>query len=38
MDELGFVRIFAQGWEESGVALAVMNRMARAAAFDIVRL
>lgn len=38
MDEEGFSLILAQGWEEEGVALAVMNRMARAAAFDIVRL
>ena len=38
MDEEGYSLILAQGWEEEGVALAVMNRMARAAAFDIVRL
>lgn len=38
MDEMGCGLILAQGWEEKGVALAVMNRMARAAAFDIVRL
>lgn len=38
MDEKGARLILAQGWEETGVALAVMNRMARAAAFDIVRL
>lgn len=38
MDDLGYSLILAQGWEEQGVALAVMNRMARAAAFDIVRL
>lgn len=38
MDEKECSLILAQGWEEEGVALAVMNRMARAAAFDIVRL
>lgn len=38
MDEEGCSLILAQGWEGNGVALAVMNRMARAAAFDIVRL
>lgn len=38
MDEEGYSLILAQGWEGQGVALAVMNRMARAAAFDIVRL
>ena len=38
MDEAGSDLILAQGWEEKGVALAVMNRMARAAAFDIVRV
>lgn len=38
MDEAGCQLILAQGWEEKGVALAVMNRMARAAAFDIVRV
>ena len=30
--------VLAQGWEAQGQGLAVMNRMARAAAFDIVRL
>ena len=35
MDELGCDAILAQGWEAEGSALAVMNRMARAAAFDI---
>ena len=38
MDELGCSVILAQGWEAEGEALAVMNRMARAAAFDIVRV
>jgi len=38
MDELGAGRVFAQGWEPEGGALAVMNRMARAAAFDIVHV
>ena len=35
MDEDGFTRILAEGWEARGEALAVMNRMARAAAFDL---
>ena len=30
--------ILAQGWEAVGEGLAVMNRMARAAAFDIVQV
>ena len=34
-DELGIDRIFAEGIADRGVGLAVMNRMARAAAFDI---
>ena len=38
MDELGVALILAQGWEAEGKALAVMNRMARAAAFDIVKV
>ena len=38
MDELGCGWILAQGWKAEGEALAVMNRMARAAAFDIVTL
>ena len=38
MDELGASLILAQGWEAQGEGLAVMNRMARAAAFDIVQL
>lgn len=38
MDALGAGRIYAQGWEPEGDALAVMNRMARAAAFDIVHV
>ena len=36
MDETGCDVILAQGWKAEGEALAVMNRMARAAAFDIV--
>ena len=36
MDELGCALILAQGWEAEGKALAVMNRMARAAAFDLI--
>lgn len=36
MDETGCDFILAQGWQGKGVELAVMNRMARAAAFDIV--
>lgn len=35
MDEEGFGRILTEGWELKGEALAVMNRMARAAAFDL---
>ncbi len=35
MDEAGCALILAQGWQPEGRALAVMNRMARAAAFDI---
>lgn len=38
MDEQGISLILAQGWQDNDVALAVMNRMARAAAFDIVTL
>lgn len=38
MDELGCDYILAQGWKAEGSALAVMNRMARAAAFDIIYL
>ncbi len=38
MDEMGASLILAQGWKAEGEALAVMNRMARAAAFDIVNL
>lgn len=36
-DEMGVSCVLAMGWDEAGVGLAVMNRMARAAAFDIVR-
>lgn len=35
MDEECFSRILTEGWELKGEALAVMNRMARAAAFDL---
>lgn len=38
MDELGCGLILAQGWKAEGSALAVMNRMARAAAFDLVNI
>ena len=38
MDALGCSLILAQGWKPEGEALAVMNRMARAAAFDLVTL
>ena len=38
MDDLGCSLILAQGWKAEGEALAVMNRMARAAAFDIVEV
>lgn len=38
MDEEKISRIFAEGWKAEGEALAVMNRMARAAAFDIVEV
>ena len=36
MDGLGVSLILAQGWKAEGKALAVMNRMARAAAFDLI--
>ena len=35
MDEEGYDRILCEGWAVKGEALAVMNRMARAAAFDL---
>lgn len=38
MDEQGCDLILTQGWPAQGAGLAVMNRMARAAAFDIVQL
>ena len=38
MDEAGCALILAQGWQPEGRALAVMNRMARAAAFDLVQV
>ncbi|MBR5230863.1 MAG: threonylcarbamoyl-AMP synthase [Clostridia bacterium] len=37
-DEKGFTRIFSEAYPEEGVGLALMNRMARAAGFDIVRI
>lgn len=37
-DADGVTRVFSEGWPETGVGLAVMNRMARAAGFDIVRV
>ena len=36
MDDMKVSRILCQGWDTGGVGLAVMNRMARAAAFDII--
>ena len=38
MDEKKITRILCEGWGEKGVGLAVMNRMARAAAFDILEV
>lgn len=38
MDALDVSLILAQGWQPEGEALAVMNRMARAAAFDLITL
>ncbi|MBR3018653.1 MAG: threonylcarbamoyl-AMP synthase [Clostridia bacterium] len=38
MDALGVSLILAQGWKAEGDALAVMNRMARAAAFDLINV
>lgn len=35
MDDLGVARILAEGFSEDDASLAVMNRLARAAAFDI---
>ena len=35
MDEMKVSLILCQGWDTGGVGLAVMNRMARAASFDI---
>ena len=37
-DADGVTRVFSESWPENGVGLAVMNRMARAAGFDIVRV
>ncbi|MBR6809258.1 MAG: threonylcarbamoyl-AMP synthase [Clostridia bacterium] len=37
-DEMGVSLVLAQGWEGEEMVLAVMNRMARAAAFDVIRL
>ena len=37
-DEIGIARIFAEALPENGIGLAVMNRMARAAAFDIIEV
>ena len=37
-DTDGVTRVFSESWPENGVGLAVMNRMARAAGFDIVKL
>ena len=38
MNDLKIKRILCQGWDTGGVGLAVMNRMARAVAFDIVEV
>ncbi|MCI5564590.1 MAG: threonylcarbamoyl-AMP synthase [Clostridiales bacterium] len=38
IDETDCALILAHGWPEKGAALAVMNRMARAAAFDVIHL
>ncbi len=35
MDEMKVARILCEGWDQQGVGLALMNRMARAAAFDV---
>ncbi len=35
-DHLGVKRVLSEAWPEEGVGLALMNRMARAAGFDIV--
>jgi len=35
-DSLGVKRVFSEAYPEEGVGLALMNRMARAAGFDIV--
>lgn len=37
-DDAGITRVLSESYPESGVGLAVMNRMARAAGFDIVRV
>ena len=37
-DEMGASLVLAQGWEGEEMVLAVMNRMARAAAFDVVKI
>ena len=37
-DEMGVALVLAQGWEGEEMVLAVMNRMARAAAFDVLKL
>ena len=37
-DADGVTRVFSESYPESGVGLAVMNRMARAAGFDIVKI
>jgi len=36
-DDEGITRIYSESYPESGVGLAVMNRMARAAGFDIIK-
>ena len=37
-DHLGVKRVFSEAYPEEGVGLALMNRMARAAGFDIVKV
>ena len=37
-DTDGVTRVFSESWPENGVGLAVMNRMARAAGFDIIQV
>ena len=36
-DDLGVQHILCQGFEENGVGLAIMNRLNKAAGYDIIR-